>query len=166
MALVTTQSLTGVPGVFPGGKGGRCVRLATLTPSCAVVMKSGNLNFLEPSGPLQACKRTAFFLFTRNRELLWTWISVLKCSNALETSLSVNAFHILRSQSTIAFGIQHKWIRFLPFRQGALINWTAGYINRLVNWSVSWRFGFLLNRLVYKYRICSRNFRPRVFCAP
>jgi hypothetical protein len=31
----------------------------TLPPSCAVVMKSGNLNFLEPSGPLQACNGTA-----------------------------------------------------------------------------------------------------------
>ena len=30
-----------------------------LTPSCAVVMKSGNLNFLEPSGPFQACNGTA-----------------------------------------------------------------------------------------------------------
>jgi len=30
-----------------------------LPPSRAVVMKSGNLNFLEPSGPLQACNRTA-----------------------------------------------------------------------------------------------------------
>jgi len=30
-----------------------------LPPSCAVVMKSGNLNFLEPSGPLQACNGTA-----------------------------------------------------------------------------------------------------------
>ena len=36
------------------GKGGRCVRVITLPPSCAVVTKSGNLNFLEPSGPLQA----------------------------------------------------------------------------------------------------------------
>ena len=48
-----------VPGAFPGGKGGRCVRLTTLPPSCAVVMKSGNLNFLEPSGPLQACNGIA-----------------------------------------------------------------------------------------------------------
>ena len=30
-----------------------------LSPSCAVVMKSGNLNFLEPSGPLQAYNGTA-----------------------------------------------------------------------------------------------------------
>ena len=41
------------------GKGGRCVRLTTLPPSCAVVTKSGNLNFLEPSGPVQACNGTA-----------------------------------------------------------------------------------------------------------
>ena len=47
-----------VPGAFPGGKSGRCVRLTNLPPSCAVVMKSGNFNFLEPSGPLRACKGT------------------------------------------------------------------------------------------------------------
>jgi len=32
---------------FLGGKGGQCVRLTTLPPSCAVVTKSGNLNFLR-----------------------------------------------------------------------------------------------------------------------
>jgi hypothetical protein len=45
-----------------GRKNGRCVRLATLPPSYAVVMKSGNLNFLEPSGRLQACKKTNLLL--------------------------------------------------------------------------------------------------------
>jgi len=50
------------------GKGGRCVRLTTLLPSCAVVMKSGNLNFLEPSGPLQACNRTALPLVVFNTD--------------------------------------------------------------------------------------------------
>jgi len=30
-----------------------------LSSSCSVVMKSGNLNFLEPCGPLQACNGTA-----------------------------------------------------------------------------------------------------------
>ena len=29
-----------------------------LPPSCAVVTKSGNLNFMEPSGPVQACNGT------------------------------------------------------------------------------------------------------------
>ena len=60
MALGSTQPLTEM--TFPGGKGGRCVRPTTLPPSCAVVMKSGNLNFLEPSGPLQACNGTAFLV--------------------------------------------------------------------------------------------------------
>ena len=41
------------------GKGGQCVRLTNLPPSCAVVMKSRNLNFLEPSGSLQAFNGTA-----------------------------------------------------------------------------------------------------------
>jgi hypothetical protein len=60
MALGSTQTLTEMnTGVFPGGKGGRCVRLISLPPFCAVVMKSGNLNFLETSGPLQACNGTA-----------------------------------------------------------------------------------------------------------
>ena len=59
-----------VPGAFPGGKGGRCVRLTTLPPSCAVVMKSGNLNFLEPSGPFQVCNGTAL-PFTSSR-CMWS----------------------------------------------------------------------------------------------
>ena len=46
-----------------GGKGGRCVRLTTLPPSCAVVMKSENLNFVEPSGTLQACNGTDLPLY-------------------------------------------------------------------------------------------------------
>ena len=60
MALGSTQPLTEIPGVFPGGKGGPCVRLTTLPPPCTFVMKSGNLNFMEPSGPLQVCNKTAF----------------------------------------------------------------------------------------------------------
>ena len=31
----------------------------SLPPSCAVVVKSGSLNFLEPSGPVEACNGTA-----------------------------------------------------------------------------------------------------------
>jgi len=44
---------------FLGVKAARCVRLTTLPPSFAVVMKSEKLNFLETSGPLQACNETA-----------------------------------------------------------------------------------------------------------
>jgi len=37
-----------------------------LPPSCAVVTKSGNHNFLEPSGPEHACKGTALLLLLRD----------------------------------------------------------------------------------------------------
>jgi hypothetical protein len=60
MALGSTQPLTEMSTrCISWGKGGRCVRLTILPPSCAVVMKSGNLNFLESSGPLQVCNGTA-----------------------------------------------------------------------------------------------------------
>jgi len=68
MALGSTQPLTEMSTiVFPEGKGGRCVRLTTLPLPCAVVTKSGNLNFLEPSGPVQACNGDCFtFLSTHS----------------------------------------------------------------------------------------------------
>ena len=52
---------------FVGGKCGRCVRLTSLPPPCAVVMKSWNLNFLETSGLLRACNGTdlSFFFFLK-----------------------------------------------------------------------------------------------------
>ena len=59
MALGSTQPLTEISTrSISWGKGGRCVRLTTLPQSCAVVMKYGNINFLEPSRPLQACNGT------------------------------------------------------------------------------------------------------------
>ena len=58
-ALGSTQPLTEMSTrSISCGKGGWCIRLTTLPPSCAIVMKSGNLNVLEPSGPLQACNGT------------------------------------------------------------------------------------------------------------
>jgi len=68
MALGLTQPLTEMStrsiswGVKPVGAQG-------WPPSCAVVMKSGNLNFLEPSRPVQACNGTdlpAFFSYVKN----------------------------------------------------------------------------------------------------
>jgi len=45
--------------VFPGGKGGRCVKVDKLPPFRAVVTKSGYLIFLESCGPVKACNGTA-----------------------------------------------------------------------------------------------------------
>jgi len=70
IALGSTQPLTemNTSSIYLGGKGGRCVRMTTLPPPCAVVMKSGNLNFLEPSGhrePVMGLLYLSFFRFTQ-----------------------------------------------------------------------------------------------------
>jgi hypothetical protein len=60
VTLGSTQPLTEMSTrSISWGKGGGCVWLTILPPSCAVVKKSGNLNYLEPSVPLQACNGTA-----------------------------------------------------------------------------------------------------------
>jgi len=77
---------------FLGGKEGRCVRLTTLPPSCAVVMKSGNFIFLEPSGPLQACNRTALTFLHIIAPKMHTGLLKLPCiQNYL---LHVSANHV------------------------------------------------------------------------
>ena len=70
-----------------GGKGGRCVRLTTLPPSCTVVTKSGNLKFLERSGPLQACNGTDLPLL-----LL---LSVMSMNNTSDTNFWTVSWRIL-----------------------------------------------------------------------
>jgi hypothetical protein len=71
MALGSTQPLTEMSTLsISWGKCGRCVRLTSLPPSFAVVMKSGNHNFLEPSGPPQACNGTALPLPFTHCQLL------------------------------------------------------------------------------------------------
>ena len=49
-----------------------------LPPSCAVVKKSGTLNFLEPSGPVQACNSTALPLHSN---FLWYLVSLIMASH-------------------------------------------------------------------------------------
>ena len=95
-----------VPGEFSGSKCGWCVRLTTLPPSCAVVMKSGNLNFLEPSGPLQDCNGTAFtaclhaycYLQFIVLELHYTVQSALLtvCLNTVQTKQRLSTFLFLK----------------------------------------------------------------------
>ena len=64
MALGSTQRVVKMSTRnIPGGKGGRCVRLTTYHHTVAVVMKSGSLNFLEPSGPAQTCCGRALLYF-------------------------------------------------------------------------------------------------------
>ena len=70
MALGSTQPLTEMSTrSISWGERRPVLKADNLPPSCAVVMKSGNLNFLEPSGPVQACNGTAspFYLSTLTR---------------------------------------------------------------------------------------------------
>ena len=66
MALGLTQPLKKVTGIFPGGKGGRCVGLTTLPSSCVDRLES----ILEPSGPVQACNGIALPLYKIRNEIL------------------------------------------------------------------------------------------------
>jgi hypothetical protein len=80
-----------VPGIFPGVIGSRCVRLTTLPPSCAVVMKYGNLNFMEPSGPVQVCNGTALPLPYCLIITLSLWICALPLSHRRNTMFPIYA---------------------------------------------------------------------------
>jgi len=89
-----------IPGTFPGGKGGWCIRLAVLPPSCAVV-KSWNLNFLEPSGSLQACNGTDLTFLHFLLEISVLWGKVVGCET----------IHLPPSGY-----VRHEWILASTFR--------------------------------------------------
>jgi len=57
MALGLTQPLTEMStrNISWGGNGGRCTGLQPYHLHVPIVLKSGSLNLLEPSGPVQAC---------------------------------------------------------------------------------------------------------------
>ena len=60
MALGLTQPLSETTTRnISWGKGGRCLGLKTLPLHVPTVLKSGSLTLLEPTGPVQACNRTA-----------------------------------------------------------------------------------------------------------
>jgi len=83
MALGSTQPLTEMSTrCISWGKGGRRVRLTTLPPSCAVIMKSVKLNLLETSGPLQACNGTALHLL--EKELTFFLLRKIKVKEKFE----------------------------------------------------------------------------------
>jgi len=79
MALGSTQPLTEMSTRSISWGQRRPVHKADkLPPSCAVVTKSENLNFLEPSGPLRACNGTAlpfYFLLQAVIAITCLWVS-------------------------------------------------------------------------------------------
>jgi len=78
MALGSTQPLTEMTTRSISWELRRSVRKAdNLPPSCAVVTKSENLNFLEAYGSLRACIGTAlpFTLYLQIVTLLGTYVT-------------------------------------------------------------------------------------------
>ena len=72
MPLGLTHAVTDYQEYFlGGGKGGRCLRLKTLLFYVPIVLKSGSLTLLEPSGPVQACNGIALLLLVAGRTKAW-----------------------------------------------------------------------------------------------
>jgi hypothetical protein len=72
------------------------VKLTTLPPSGAVVIKSGNLNFLEPSGPLQACNGTAS-TFEYERRSIFSDVTLVVVKSDLRRSACTTT-HFYKTQ--------------------------------------------------------------------
>ena len=71
-----------------------------LPPSCAVVTKSGDLNFLEPSGPVQACNGTAmpfFYLL----EFLLQFTGLCESRSDCTAALIINLGHRWKNLDSI-----------------------------------------------------------------
>ena len=66
MALGLTHPLTemSTTNIFWKGKGGRCVRLTILPPSCTDCLEILEPKLLEPSGTVQACNGGLLYLLT------------------------------------------------------------------------------------------------------
>jgi len=69
-----------------------------LPPSCAVVTKSGNFNFLESSGPVQACNGTALPFYFK----LWSFINFPPLSAAAKVKSPFLLWGILCQTTVIS----------------------------------------------------------------
>ena len=90
-----------------------------IPPSCAVVTKSGNLNFLEPFGPVQACNgRASSLSFTRKTSSLATSTTgtVYAATDTYYSASSLNMFRvsttpIIRSKQNCNYSLRY-WSYF------------------------------------------------------
>jgi len=136
MTLGSTQPLTEMSTRnISWGKSGRCLGLTILPPSYAVVMKSGNLNFLEPSGPLQACNGTALPLPYPSSNI-WKMLSGPSIICIFSCTLLCNPLRLLHC-----------------FQQHTteIILWVS-YLDSIWK-SYNWNRAYLISRLVRRYKV-------------
>ena len=84
-------------------------KAGNLPPTCAVVTKSGNRNFLEPSGPLRVCNGTALPLYTQNEFLcVQPFLRPVNCSFSRKTVIA-SVRELLRLERNI-FRMCEAWL--------------------------------------------------------
>jgi len=148
-----------VPGAFPGGKGGRCVRLTSLPPSCAVVMKSENLNFLEPSGPHQACNGTALPFYVTKKLHLSVCATYTKEPIVLKLAINNIALHISSPHYYLNFGPSMYWHAVSEKLKGSKKHWRYLIQNNkiLLSWQSCGKLQILLK---YSFRKARMTHKP------
>jgi len=109
----------------------RPVRKAdNLPPSCAVVMKSRNLNFLEPSGPVQVCNETALPFCYKRAARYWS-------PRLRFWKLSIEGYMCLTSQQEI-IRMNNMWKLHVPlYRPGQDLKVPGGLSQNFQTISVS-----------------------------
>ena len=76
-------------------------KVVNLTPSCAVVMKSGKINFLETSGPLLACNGTALtFTHVVDAQIIVMYLKL--CDTAVAQTSAICMCSIVLRYNTVA----------------------------------------------------------------
>jgi hypothetical protein len=80
------------PGIFPGGKGGRCIGLTTLPPSCADCLEIWDLNLLVSLRPVQVCNGFALPLFV----ICYFWVISRRLNFIFRLFETLCLFHLHR----------------------------------------------------------------------
>jgi len=121
-----------------------------LPPSCAVVMKSGSLNFLEPSGSLQACNGTGLPYFVMLNLVLWQHVSFLCVSCTLfRMSLVMLVHQMLCSVSVTLHSIHrmtHSKVQYMLPEDDSVIKTCRSVLNVVMK-----ILDFLNNIYIYIY---------------
>ena len=107
---------------FLRGKGGRCIGLTTFISR--IVMKSGSLNLLEPSGSVQACNGIALPLF----------------HSFIFNGISVNIQNVPKPMSQTTPGYSPPLIKQKKFLSTWDQKWTGSEISTYVHVRVSFEY--------------------------
>jgi hypothetical protein len=148
-------------------KGGRCVRLTPLPPSCAVVIISGNLNFLESSGPLQVCNGTALLLpfnkrdsFSLNR--LHLLICVFDVALFRRHLICILLIYFLFLCNCVAFFVMCLYV--MLFRYWPLGSWLSALLKGIgLFYSCFWAIRLPLNFMCRRFGTTCLFYLQRLF---